>query len=362
MNAKQRLLKAGLDAGKRYGRHGMVPAYLSKGDGEGQIIFDSSAAPGVVWCYRDVAGVRESFTATLHPDSNIPYQDNPDLETSKIPVTCFYEGDNPILWVTGQASQEGVLATGGATLIQQLITAVSYPAATNITELRIAPNFPTTDKRIYVAAGNYYDAHGNWTRFGEDWYDFTSAIAALTSGQHQLAFLYLDTQTGSLGALYTTAATGSDKSLLGAADIDAMSILSTYLPLGAVHLYYGQGTIIEDDIYRGAGDPRVLFSPPPRTGYLAVTGSTATLTATTGKLIRINYAGAVTVTLPAASAVPANDVYFVLKDESGAAGSNNITISRAGSDTIDGATSYVISTNYGKVALYSDGASKWFTV
>ncbi len=362
MNGRQRLLKAGTDAGKRYGRHQKINAYLGKGDGNGTILFDTSAAPGVVWCYRDVAGVRESFTAMIYPDSNIPYQDNPDFETSKIPVVCFYEGDSPILWVTGQASQEGVMATGGATLIQQLITAVSYPAAANLSELRVAPNFPTTDKRVYISAGNYYDAHGNWTRFGEDWYDFTSAIGALTSGQHQMAVLYLDVTTGNLGALYTTAATGSDKALWGAADTDAMSILSTYLPLGAIHLYYGQGAIIEDDIYRGADDPRVLFNTPARTGYLAVTSSSATLTATTGKLIRVNYAGAVAITLPAASAVPANDVWFVFKDESGAAGTNTITISRAGADTIDGATSATITTNYGKIGLYSDGVSKWFTV
>lgn len=68
-----------------------------------------------------------------------------------------------------------------------------------------------------------------------------------------------------------------------------------------------------------------------------------------------------TITLPAASAVPAGKT-FTVKDESGAAVTNNITVSRAGSDTIDGATTKVINTNYGGVTLYSDGVSKWFTV
>jgi len=67
-----------------------------------------------------------------------------------------------------------------------------------------------------------------------------------------------------------------------------------------------------------------------------------------------------TITLPAASAVTAGRTY-VVKDESGAAGTNNITVARAGADTIDGATSKVINTNYGSVMLYSDGVSKWFT-
>ena len=37
-------------------------------------------------------------------------------------------------------------------------------------------------------------------------------------------------------------------------------------------------------------------------------------------------------------------------------GSNNITISRSGSDTIDGANSKTITTDYGLVAVVSDGA------
>ncbi|MBK2124816.1 phage head spike fiber domain-containing protein [Fangia hongkongensis] len=52
---------------------------------------------------------------------------------------------------------------------------------------------------------------------------------------------------------------------------------------------------------------------------------------------------------------------FIVKDESGGAGTNNITIDTEGSETIDGATSVVISVNYGAVRLYSDG-SNLFTV
>jgi hypothetical protein len=66
-----------------------------------------------------------------------------------------------------------------------------------------------------------------------------------------------------------------------------------------------------------------------------------------------------TITLPSAATVRSGALYTI-KDESGAAVTNNITIARAGSDTIDGATSKVINTNYGVVTLYSDGTSKWF--
>lgn len=66
-----------------------------------------------------------------------------------------------------------------------------------------------------------------------------------------------------------------------------------------------------------------------------------------------------TVTLPAASVTLAGHMMTV-KDESGAAATNNITIARAGADTIEAGTSVTISTNYGIVRLYSDGVSKWF--
>lgn len=72
-------------------------------------------------------------------------------------------------------------------------------------------------------------------------------------------------------------------------------------------------------------------------------------------------AAARTITLPAAASYGIGRV-LVIKDESGAAGTNNITAQRAGSDTIDGATSKAISSNYGSLTLYCDGVSKWFTI
>jgi hypothetical protein len=72
-------------------------------------------------------------------------------------------------------------------------------------------------------------------------------------------------------------------------------------------------------------------------------------------------AAARTITLPLANAVPAG-WQITVKDESGGALTNNITISRSGSDLIDGATSNAINLNYGSRTLYSDGVSKWFLI
>lgn len=70
--------------------------------------------------------------------------------------------------------------------------------------------------------------------------------------------------------------------------------------------------------------------------------------------------GAVTsLTLPTAQCVAGRTI--VIKDAGGNAGTNNITIDTEGSETIDGAATEVISSNYDSVTLYSDG-SNWFTI
>lgn len=71
-------------------------------------------------------------------------------------------------------------------------------------------------------------------------------------------------------------------------------------------------------------------------------------------------ASARTVTLPPAAGFQPGKIYIV-KDESGAAGTNNITIDANASETIDGATTLVISTNYGVSRIITNGVN-WFTI
>lgn len=70
-------------------------------------------------------------------------------------------------------------------------------------------------------------------------------------------------------------------------------------------------------------------------------------------------AAARTITLPALASIPEETVYIV-KDESGGASVNNITIDGNASETIDGAATKVINTNYGAVRLMRS-SSAWFT-
>jgi hypothetical protein len=69
-----------------------------------------------------------------------------------------------------------------------------------------------------------------------------------------------------------------------------------------------------------------------------------------------------TVTLPAASSFPTGTRLSIV-DESGACSpANSITVSRSGSDTIDGGTSASITLAYGYLAVQSNGAGKWTIV
>jgi len=90
----------------------------------------------------------------------------------------------------------------------------------------------------------------------------------------------------------------------------------------------------------------------------AVSGDVTISPSDTFVYLIIDTSAARAITLPLASAVTAGRIY-ILKDATGQADTNAITIARAGSDTIDGDTSYVMDEEYGSRIVVSDGTSKW---
>ena len=70
---------------------------------------------------------------------------------------------------------------------------------------------------------------------------------------------------------------------------------------------------------------------------------------------------AVHVRLPAASGAAAGR-FFVIKDISGVASTNNITVHITGTDTVDGASSHVIASNFGSATFISRGNSVAYDV
>jgi len=64
------------------------------------------------------------------------------------------------------------------------------------------------------------------------------------------------------------------------------------------------------------------------------------------------------ITLPLANAVAGGRIY-IIKDKTGSANTYNITVNRAGSDLIDGDTSFVYDSNLGSFWVIGDGDSNW---
>lgn len=104
-------------------------------------------------------------------------------------------------------------------------------------------------------------------------------------------------------------------------------------------------------------DPSALV-PPPGIARRAVAAS-YTMVPSDQLIAVTSTAAARTITLEDAAAMAGRIV--VIKDESGGAATNNITIDGKGAQTIDGAATLVMSTNYQAVQLYSTGTA-WFTL
>lgn len=115
------------------------------------------------------------------------------------------------------------------------------------------------------------------------------------------------------------------------------------------------------DLYAIAATP-ALNSALAGSVLLSVESATSyTVSSSTDYYVGItSTAAARTVTLPISGVT--RDRSFIIKDESGAAATNNITITCTGGATnINGSTTYVINTNYGSVTVKWSG-SQYFTI
>lgn len=101
-------------------------------------------------------------------------------------------------------------------------------------------------------------------------------------------------------------------------------------------------------------------------GALFAAGNTASVAsspytvAAADFLLLVDTNAARTVNLPAISG---GIRLLIVKDKTGLAGANNITIDGSGAETIDGAATNVISSNYGGRILYNPGSgTEWFVL
>lgn len=121
------------------------------------------------------------------------------------------------------------------------------------------------------------------------------------------------------------------------------------------------GDIANQEDLQQALAAKVSANNTTLTGYLNVYHTaTATSASSAGQtVIGVTNTGAArTITLQTADM--ANGRIMIIKDESGGAGTNNITVATQGSETIDGANTVDITVDYGCLRLYSNG-SNWFS-
>jgi len=86
----------------------------------------------------------------------------------------------------------------------------------------------------------------------------------------------------------------------------------------------------------------------------------STITASVNdSILGVSGSTAIEIRLPSAGDYESGQ-YFTVKDESGAADINSITILASGSQTIDGVASVALRSPYSAISIYSDGTSKFF--
>lgn len=242
------LQEAGANAGWRNTFHDHFSAYL--GNLEGTLETRDDPYPGGLICVRNSGGVSEEFTAYVHPSSGLVI----DYRTpAGLSVQVGRWGDDPRWWVMGAVTSEGMTATSGRSLIQEFAQGVQYPVGANLMDFRVMPGVGLV---VRVEQGTYYKpSTGGWQYWPGGEYDLTSMVGALTSGQHQMVVLGVDTEAGSLMVASATAETGNDKAQWSGR-LGEVTIPARMLPGGAVWLYYGMNAIEESHIYRGVEEAR----------------------------------------------------------------------------------------------------------
>lgn len=132
--------------------------------------------------------------------------------------------------------------------------------------------------------------------------------------------------------------------------------LSVYVD-GSNDLYYknNSGTSVQltnGSVIAASGSGVITYSSITTSPYSVVTGDAQ-------KTLGVNTSTAKTLNLPAAT----NVMWLNIKDVTGSAATNNISVAPNGSDTIEGVNAtWAMNETYGSITLMSDGVSAWYIV
>ncbi len=142
----------------------------------------------------------------------------------------------------------------------------------------------------------------------------------------------------------------------------ATAIASATGAQGEVFMDTTNNRLVLQDGATAGGIPIAKLSEVQTTRRTPIADANYTATASDQLVAYTSITAPRTVTLPAASAYPIGQLLRVVDESGGCSATVTLTIARAGTDTIDGATSAVVAAAYGFVWLESDGVSKWTVV
>ncbi len=263
------LTQAISDLAGRIGFTEIAYAYLGRGDGLGTLV-NPNGFERDVWVRR--SDNQELFTAYLPSLSVVPYRDgDPNVERIEVRV-----GKPPLIdryVVIDALSLAGIAAVGAVSPMEALIYEALWAALKNFRNLRARPNDPTnTDvivdgPLVYTNPSTGLLSLYTTSTVGSA---IQTAITALAAGQHQLAIIYLNKLTNTLGLATGTAvaATGTlpARSEFTFDDVSDITLSSDYTPSIVIYLYYGQTAVSEADHYRD-WDLRPLFGGGSAAGF-----------------------------------------------------------------------------------------------
>ncbi len=172
-----------------------------------------------------------------------------------------------------------------------------------------------------------------------------------------------NSSAGAFDAIHVAGYAGGGYHMVGVT-VDGCTFESdVHTPRYAIYATYVKRLRIGTNNYQTMGtgniftDTGCLDVTMPQEDYRLVSTSTTpyTMALSEGTVIVDATAGAKVVNLPTAASSPNRVLTFKKIDASG----NTVTITRAGSDTIDGATTLVLSTQYQHVRIVSTGSTWW---
>jgi hypothetical protein len=215
----------------------------------------------MIWIHQGTGDDRKIGTAVVSTSSGIRY-DKKSLKNC-INLECWVgkpdtaDPDSKTLYVK-ELSPKAIAALDGLSPMEQFGNEALFTDPANLTNMRVEVNGTleiTVTRGTYKrpSDGNMYMFNEGRSGFGTGNDSVAAIQAALTSGQHCVAWVAVARETGKIKVVASSAATAvgtlPQRTQL-ISTIFATSVTTTYKSIVPIYLYYGQTSVAEADVYR----------------------------------------------------------------------------------------------------------------